>query len=111
MRSYQSSEKQFSATFQFIGRSHLRMVLVQIYAWGAAKSMERWRLCGEYCIPDCRDSVARQLVEFGFSFGEKNLRRMMQFAEVFPKEEIVVSLIRQLSWTHFIALLPLKNEL
>jgi hypothetical protein len=42
---------------------------------------------------------------------EKNLRRMMQFAEVFPEEEIVVSLIRQLSWTHFIALLPIKNPL
>ena len=57
-------------------------------------------------------SVARQLVqEYGPSFGEKNLRRMIQFAEVFPKEEIVVSLIRQLSWTHFIALLPLKNPL
>ena len=57
-------------------------------------------------------SVARQLVqEYGASFGEKNLRRMMQFAEVFPEEEIVVSLIRQLSWTHFIALLPIKNPL
>ena len=51
-------------------------------------------------------SVARQLAqEYGPSFGEKNLRRMMQFAEVFPEEEIVVSRIRQLSWTHFIALL------
>ena len=57
-------------------------------------------------------SVARQLVqEYGPSFGEKNLRRMMQFAEVFPEEEIVVSLIRQLSWTHVIALLPIKNPL
>ena len=57
-------------------------------------------------------SVARLLVqEYGPSFGEKNLRRMMQFAEVFPEEEIVVSLIRQLSWTHFIALLPIKNSL
>jgi hypothetical protein len=57
-------------------------------------------------------SLSRQLVvEHGSSFGEKNLRRMIQFAEVFPEEEIVVSLIRQLSWTHFIALLPLKNSL
>lgn len=57
-------------------------------------------------------SLSRQLVrEYGQSFGEKNLRRMMQFAEVFPQEEIVVSLIRQLSWTHFIALLPLKDPL
>lgn len=57
-------------------------------------------------------SLSRQFTEeYGPSFGEKNLRRMIQFAEVFPQEEIVVSLIRQLSWTHFIALLPLKNPL
>ena len=57
-------------------------------------------------------SLSRQLVEeHGSSLGEKNLRRMIQFAEVFPDEEIVASLIRQLRWTHFIALLPLKNPL
>jgi len=48
---------------------------------------------------------------YGGGFAEKNLRRMMQFAEVFPDEPIVVSLIRQLSWTHIIALLPLKQPL
>ena len=38
-------------------------------------------------------SLSRQLVEeHGSSFGEKNLRRMIQFVEVFPEEEIVVSL-------------------
>ena len=37
---------------------------------------------------------------YGRSFQEKNLRRMVQFAEAFPDQEIVVSLIRQLSWTH-----------
>ena len=36
---------------------------------------------------------------------------MIQFAEVFPDKEIVVSLIRQLSWTHFIALITLKDDL
>ncbi len=36
---------------------------------------------------------------------------MMQFAEVFPDPEIVVSLIRQLSWTHILALIPLKEPL
>jgi hypothetical protein len=41
-------------------------------------------------------SQARQLVQkYGPSFGEKSLRRMMPFAEVFPQEEIVVLLIRQ----------------
>ncbi len=44
-------------------------------------------------------------------FQERNIRRMMQFAQVFPDEQIVVSLIRQLSWTHFIALIPLKDDI
>lgn len=45
------------------------------------------------------------------SFSEKNLRRMMQFAKCFTDENFVVSLIRQLSWTHIIQLLPLENSL
>ncbi len=49
--------------------------------------------------------------DYGNNFNEKNLRRMIQFAEVFSDKKIVVSLIRQLSWTHFIALIPLKDDL
>lgn len=36
--------------------------------------------------------------EFGRGFAENDLCRMVQFAEVFPDREIVVSLIRQLTW-------------
>jgi predicted nuclease of restriction endonuclease-like (RecB) superfamily len=55
--------------------------------------------------------VARQLVEkFGNGFAEKNLRRMMQFASVFNDSQIVVTLSRQLSWSHFIELIPLKSN-
>jgi hypothetical protein len=36
---------------------------------------------------------------------EKSLRRMIQFAEVSPDERILVSLVQELTWTHFIALL------
>ncbi len=54
----------------------------------------------------------RQLVaEYGASFSEKNLRRMMQFAAVFPDEKIVVSLIRQLSWSHIKILIPVSDPL
>jgi len=63
---------------------------------------------GKEIIP----TLSQQLVEeFGNGFSEKNLRRMVQFAEVFPDSEIVVSLIRQLSWTHILALIPLKKPL
>jgi predicted nuclease of restriction endonuclease-like (RecB) superfamily len=56
--------------------------------------------------------VAAELATtYGRSFSEKNLRRMMRFAEVFPDFEIVASLMRQLSWTHFILLMPLADPL
>ena len=55
-------------------------------------------------------TLARQLQEkYGRSYEEKNLRRMIQFAEQFSDEEIVVPLARQLSWSHFLVLLPLKT--
>lgn len=57
-------------------------------------------------------TLSTQLMrDYGQGFGAKNLARMIQFSEVFPDENIVVSLVRQLSWTHFIALIPLKKPL
>jgi len=55
-------------------------------------------------------TLSRELVNrYGRSFEEKNLRRMVQFARLFPDVEIVVTLSRQLSWSHFLALLPLRS--
>ena len=52
--------------------------------------------------------------EYGRGFSEKSLWHMMRFAEVFPDEEIVSALRRQLSWTHFKELIylddPMKRE-
>jgi predicted nuclease of restriction endonuclease-like (RecB) superfamily len=50
------------------------------------------------------------MLEYGKGFEVKNLRRMMKFAGVFPDFEIVAPLVRQLSWSHFLALIPLKSE-
>lgn len=44
-------------------------------------------------------------------FQERNIRRMMQFAELFPDFQIVSELATQLSWSHFIELLTLKDTL
>lgn len=58
------------------------------------------------------EKVAGQLVrDYGRGFEAKNLRRMIQFADAYPEESIVVSLARQLTWTHFVALIPLKDPL
>jgi len=57
-------------------------------------------------------TLCQQLaIEYGSSFSEKNLRRMMQFAKVFSDKKNVVSLIRQLSWTHILAIIPIEDPL
>lgn len=57
-------------------------------------------------------ALAEQLTsEFGRGFGLQNLRRMVQFASCFPEETIVVTVSRQLSWSHFVRLLTLKDPL
>jgi hypothetical protein len=56
--------------------------------------------------------VGRELEgRYGRGFGEKNLRRMVQFAEAFPDNEIVAALLRQLGWTHFTLLIPIREPL
>ena len=56
-------------------------------------------------------TVSRQLVlEYGHSFEEKNLRRMIQFSQIFEKE-MVTTLSRELSWSHFLIMLPIKDLL
>lgn len=55
--------------------------------------------------------ISHQLTfEFGSSFSEKNIRKMMQFASVFGNFEIVTSAMRQLSWTHFLLLIPISED-
>jgi len=56
--------------------------------------------------------LSTQLVkEYGSSFSVKSLHRMVQFNERFPDLQIVATLWRQLSWSHFKLLIPLKNNL
>jgi predicted nuclease of restriction endonuclease-like (RecB) superfamily len=62
---------------------------------------------GDQLINRVGDQLAQ---EFGRGFEAKNLRRMVQFAQVFAEPEIVATLSRQLSWSHFVNLLPLKTE-
>ena len=57
-------------------------------------------------------TVSTQLTkEYGRGFELRNLRRMMQFAQLFPDFQIVATASQQLSWSHFIELLSIKNDL
>jgi hypothetical protein len=49
--------------------------------------------------------------EFGQAFTLRALYRAIQFCQCFPDQEIVSTLSTQLSWSHFIELLPIKDLL
>lgn len=85
--------------------------LTRLY-WAVGERLRREVLGGERAAYGSKliDQLGTRLAsEFGRGFEAKNLRRMIKFAEVFPQSEIVASLMRQLSWTHFLQLLPIKD--
>jgi predicted nuclease of restriction endonuclease-like (RecB) superfamily len=57
-------------------------------------------------------TLAQQLEwEFGKGFSYSALTRMVRFAEQFPDERILATLLQELTWSHFTVLLPLKDPL
>lgn len=57
-------------------------------------------------------TLSQELVaEFGNGFNLRNLYRSVQFYESFSDEQIVATLSTQLSWSHFIEILPIKTPL
>ncbi len=86
--------------------------LTRLY-WAVGERLRREVLGGERAEYGAK-IVARQgeklAAEFGRGFEAKNLRRMIQFCEAFPEVQIVVTLSRQLNWSQFVCLIPLRNE-
>ena len=57
-------------------------------------------------------TVAQQLVaDFGQGYSYSSLTRMVRFAESMADQAIVATLSQELSWSHFQALLPIKDPL
>lgn len=57
-------------------------------------------------------TLSTQLTElYGKDFSERNLRRMIQFSQSFPDREIVSMLSTKIYWSHFMEVLPLKDNL
>jgi len=54
--------------------------------------------------------AAKLMMKYGKNFSERNLYRMMLFAERFSDMEILPPLAAKLSWSHFLELLPLKSN-
>lgn len=71
-------------------------------------------------LKDIRAEYGKQVIstlanhltlQYGRGFSDKNLFRMVTFTEAFPTYEIVSTLSRQLSWSHFVELLLVKDPL
>ncbi len=56
-------------------------------------------------------TLSGKLKEYGDGFGKSNLASMVKFSEYFPTLQIVQTLSGQLSWSHFLEILQLKDEL
>ena len=48
---------------------------------------------------------------YGKGFASRNLFKMLQFFQIFPEFEIVPTLSAQLTWSHIVELLPIKDKL
>jgi predicted nuclease of restriction endonuclease-like (RecB) superfamily len=58
------------------------------------------------------EALSQSLVqEYGKGFSRRNLFRMIRFAEVLPDEQIVSTLSAQLSWSHFLEIIPFNDPL
>ncbi|HEX3067173.1 MAG TPA: DUF1016 N-terminal domain-containing protein [Thermoanaerobaculia bacterium] len=63
---------------------------------------------GEEILPTLS---AKLVPEFGQGFSPRNLARMISLAEAFPEQRIIGTLSKELGWSHFVELLPLKKHL
>jgi predicted nuclease of restriction endonuclease-like (RecB) superfamily len=61
---------------------------------------------GKKVVPKIAEKLT---AKYGRNFEQKNLRRMMQFANVIKEYEIVEPLARQLTWSHILLLIPLRE--
>lgn len=113
-----SDEKLFAELSQLIEQSRHQVAVyanstLTVLFWQVGKRINDEILnnkraeYGKQIVP----TVSAQLESrYGRNFTEKNVRRMMQFSELFPDFQIVVTLSRQLSWSHFLILIPLKSD-
>jgi hypothetical protein len=113
-----SDESLFDDLSQLIEQSRRQVAL----AVNSALSFLFWqvgKLINDHILQHKRAEYGKQIVPtlstqleyaYGRNFNEKNIRRMMQFAQQFPSMENVVTLSRQLTWSHILNIIPLKNK-
>jgi len=63
---------------------------------------------GKYIL----ENLSKKLVlKYGKGFSLTSLKRMRKFYTIFPENQISATLLHQLSWSHFIEIIKMDNEL
>lgn len=87
--------------------------MVSLY-WGIGKRLAE-EITGvnkpEYGKRVVLEISKRLSVDYGSGFDKPAISRMINFYQEFPDYEKVVTLSQQLTWSHFLVLLPIKDEL
>ncbi len=93
--------------------SAVNSALVMLY-WNVGQRIRQDTLKGqraEYGKEILPTLSAKLVPEFGEGYGVRNLARMIRFVETFQNAEIVATLSRELGWSHFVEIIPLKDPL
>lgn len=63
---------------------------------------------GKHIVKEISQRLAKQ---YGAGFDKTSISRMIKFYEAFPYYEKVATLSQQLTWSHFVELLPIQEEI
>lgn len=91
----------------------VNQTLVLAY-WNVGKVIKNEIVNGErakYGEQTIQNTATRLVQEYGGGFSKRNLFRMVEFYEKFNEFKIVATLSAQLSWSHFVELLAVKDNL
>lgn len=87
--------------------------MISLY-WGIGNRLSR-EITGEskpeYGKNIVGEIAKRLAMEYGSGFDKTSISRMIKFYQEFPDYEKVATLSQQLTWSHFVELLPIEDEL
>ncbi len=87
--------------------------MISLY-WGIGKRLseeltgEHKPEYGKHIVEEISQRLAQQ---YGTGFDKTSISRMIKFYEEFPEYEKVATLSQQLTWSHFVELLPIQDDL
>ena len=94
-------------------KSTVNDTMISLY-WGIGKKLTE-EITGvnkpEYGQKVVIEISNRLSVDYGTGFNRSAISRMINFYQEFPDYEKVATLSQQLTWSHFIEILPIKDEL